>query len=174
AAASTPLAGDLWERQRPGEPKRFGVSEVDYKLIFDRLLERYPPGFFAAQNAIDKPRRSAVEIDAIGPVKCQASGPHECGVRIYRRQTMPRDQRDDLVAQSNGREVARKQNTAVLPISQCRPGMVVVGKAANGHSDGLQRKRSGSFLDRAPVDHCIWVVWVVNEGNAHDRGRNLL
>jgi glucan phosphorylase len=42
--------------------------------------------------------KQAMEELGLGPVGCQTSGPHEARIRIYRRQTTPCDQTDDLVA----------------------------------------------------------------------------
>src|SRR5262249_6955189 len=115
-----------------------------------------------------------VEIDAIGPVKRQASGPHEGRVLIDRRYPASRDQSDNLITQRSGGKVARKKNAGILPLRQARDRAFDVGQSVDGRCDGLDGDWTGSVLDGALVDHCIRVVWIVDEGNVRDRGRNLL
>jgi hypothetical protein len=47
------LIGALLELKRNVEPERLGSLEIDYELVFCRLLERQIAGLFAAQDAVN-------------------------------------------------------------------------------------------------------------------------
>jgi hypothetical protein len=58
------LVGALLELKRNVESERFGGLEINYELVFCRLLEWQIAGFFAAQDAVDITRADSDQIEA--------------------------------------------------------------------------------------------------------------
>src|SRR5262245_45796606 len=80
------------------ETQRLGSLEVDDKLILRRCLHRHVGWLLALEDAIDVCRGPSILVRQIESVRNEAASTGEKTVRVDRRQTMSRRQRDEEVA----------------------------------------------------------------------------
>ena len=103
---SSVLASNVGGTSRPSA---LAVLRLINQFVFGRRLYRNVTGLLTLEDAIDIGRRSPILVAQIRPVGDQAAGGDEVAEGIYRRQSMPRCERDDQLAM-NGRQCARHQS----------------------------------------------------------------
>src|SRR5262249_40873512 len=99
-------------------------------------LYRQVGWFLAPEDSVDIAGRAPVLVDAVRPIRDQASGGDEYRIRVHRRELVPGRQCDDLLA-VNGRQVASQHDQSAIWLA-CKRGDVPFNLVGVAQADWAQ------------------------------------
>ena len=130
------------ERMWHSEAKRLGGVEVDHQLEFGRALHRKVCGLFALKDSIDVASSLPVLINRVSPVRDEATFSDVEMVRIDRRQSVSRRQRDDQIPIIDRQRASGSDQTAIRSARKFGNSLFIVFGVSPTESDrALNRAR---------------------------------